>query len=256
MLPGRSARWFDGFARYARWFVRRNFHAVRVLREAMPPTLDGPAVFYVNHPSWWDPMIGLVAATHAYPTRRHFAPIDAAMLQKYRFFEKLGFFGVEQGTRRGAAEFLRAGLAVAAHDDAALWVTAEGRFTDARARPVALRPGLAHLARRMTRGVIVPVALEYAFWDERYPEALLAFGQPIAAGGAADVETWNALLGDRLEATLDQLATTAMTRDPARFEVILGGSVGVGGVYDLWRRGKAWVRGRRFDPRHGAETMP
>ena len=43
-------------------------------------------------------------------------------------------------------------------------------------RPVRLRPGLAHLARRVPGATIVPLALEYPFWDERTPEALCRFG--------------------------------------------------------------------------------
>ena len=64
-----------------------------------------------------------------------------------------------------------------------LWITAEGSFTDARTRPVRLRPGLAHLARRVPGATIVPLALEYPFWDERTPEALCRFGTPMESGG-------------------------------------------------------------------------
>ncbi len=68
-----------------------------------------------------------------------------------------------------------------------LWITAEGAFTDHRARPVALRPGLAHLARQVPGAVILPLALDYTFWNESRPEALLRFGDAAAerAGEAA-----------------------------------------------------------------------
>ena len=74
--------------------------------------------------------------------------------------------------------------------DAALGITPEGRFSDPRERPVRLEPGLAHLARRLDRGVFLPLALEYPFWQERTPEALACFGAPVSAvsttsGGAS-----------------------------------------------------------------------
>ena len=60
---------------------------------------------------------------------------------------------------------------------------------------------------------------------------------------------WTAVLGAWLEAAQDALAAEAIARDPSRFELLVGGKAGVGGVYDLWRRLRALVRGERFEPR-------
>jgi 1-acyl-sn-glycerol-3-phosphate acyltransferase len=258
-LPTISPRLYAGFTRYASWFARRNFHAVRLLRGAGPRVPgDRPIIVYLNHPSWWDPMLGMVLVRAFFAEQTHFAPIDADALEKYRFFRKLGFFGVERGTRRGAAQFARVGRRVMQEDDSVLWVTAQGHFTDPRVRPVELQPGVAHLARRMGRGVLLPLALEYPFWEERYPEALCAFGKPIdvAEHRGLDVAGWQSLLTQRLERTQDDLAAAAIVQDAARFELIDTGNAGVGGVYDLWRRIKSVFTGRRFDPRHGSSEVP
>ncbi len=54
-----------------------------------------------------DPLICLRLAAELFPDRTHYGPIDAQALGRYRFFEKLGFFGVEAGTawRRLKARF-------------------------------------------------------------------------------------------------------------------------------------------------------
>ena len=57
-----------------------------------------------------------------------------------------------------------------------IWITAQGRFADVRARPLGLRPGVARLAEIAPDALFVPLALEYAFWDERGAEAFAAFG--------------------------------------------------------------------------------
>jgi hypothetical protein len=44
-----------------------------------------------------------------------------------------------------------------------------------------------------------------------------------------------------------------MSRDPQRFEVLHGGQAGVGGLYDLWRRLRARLRGERFQAAHAAD---
>jgi 1-acyl-sn-glycerol-3-phosphate acyltransferase len=264
-LPTLSPPLLAGFRRYARGYLARHLHTVRLSRQ--PPAPQPPPaqalVVYLNHPSWWDPLVGLLLASTLYPGRAHYAPIDAAALARYRFFARLGFFGVAPGTAAGARRFLAVSEQVLARPATALWVTGGGRFADPRERPVALRSGLGHLARRLARrpvGVPVlflPLALEYPFWEERTPEALARFGVPLAVGGephdaALAADDWTARLAGCLQETQDALAAEAVARDPAAFEVLLGGAAGVGGVYDLWRRLRARLRGERFQREHGA----
>ncbi len=258
---GRSPWVFGLFRGYARRYVARHIHALRLARQGYRPDerLAGPWVVVMNHPSWWDPMIGLVLSGF-WPDRiRHSAPIDSAGLAKYPFLERLGFFGIEPGTVPGGLAFLRRSLAALAQPDAVLWVTAQGRFTDPRQRPAQLEPGIGHLARRLEAGQVLPLALEYAFWTERTPEALARFGPPIALGGPAQKSApgeWTARIERALEATQDALALDAISRDPARFETVLRGGAGVGGWYDAWRRFRAVARGRRFVAAHGDPPNP
>ena len=256
VLAARSAVLARLFGRYMTRYVARHFHAVRIARGGLPRLPEGrPAIVYTNHPSWWDPAVFMALATLLFPGRPAWGPMDAAALEKYGIFRRIGIFGIEPGTRRGAARFLRVATAVLADPAAMLWVTAEGAFTDPRARPVRLRPGLAHLARRLPDAVLVPLALEYPFWTERFPEALLRFGDPIPAenhhpAGNHTTGDWTAILEARLTETLDALAADAMTRDPARFTTLLSGAAGIGGGYDLWRRLRAALAGRRFSAAH------
>ena len=242
-------RWFTW---YGRRFLRKHMHAVRLMRggepAAVPP--DEPLVITGNHPSWWDPMAGIFLATRLWPDRDHYWPIDARMLEKYRFFGTLGFFGVEQDSRRGAATFLRTATAILARPRTCLWVTAEGGFADVRARPLRIKPGIVHLARRLDRGVILPLAIEYPFWNERTPEVLVRVGGPMRAADHPDTEAIEA----SLTATMDALAAAAVTRDPALFTTLLAGGAGTSGIYDGWRRAKALLAGRRFDAAHMPEV--
>src|SRR5262249_11061377 len=152
-----------------RWYVHRylgrHFRAVRLSRSGCGPRLpDGPLAIVLNHPSWWDPLICLVLSQR-FAGRSHYAPMDAANLEQYRFFARLGFFGVERGSLRGARNFLRIGRAILDRSDSVLWITAQGRFADPRDRPVRLASGLGHLLARVSGGIVVPLAIELVFWD-------------------------------------------------------------------------------------------
>ncbi len=104
-LPKQSLWLYRWFLWYCRKFACKHFHAVRLSRSSHAlPAFDGkPLLFVMNHPSWWDVIIG-VFLSGRFPAYRHYAPIEAAMLSKYRFFSRLGFFGID-ATPRGAAHF-------------------------------------------------------------------------------------------------------------------------------------------------------
>ncbi len=246
-----SPAWFRFFA----WLFARDlsahFHAVRLL--GSPPEMDGPLVAVVNHPSWWDAIITIWLSSTLFADRRCFAPMDAKMLARYRFFGRIGAFAVEAGSLQGAARFLAVSERVLSKPDGTLIVNAQGRFDDVRTRPISILPGLAHLAKRVPSATFVPLALEYAFWDERRPNVLLRFGKPVSAKAVADqtVLAIAAHLSKALEAAMNELAEASKTRDPGRFRTLMIGRVGINPFYDLWRRARALARGQSFSPAHG-----
>src|SRR5436305_15483 len=110
-----------------------------------------------------------------------------------------------------------------------------------------------YLARQFN-AALLPLALEYPFWEEKNPEALARFGEEITSGdvdlAAAD---WLPILEDCLGVTLDALATEACCRDLARFEALLDSGAGVGGVSDAWRHLKARFRSGKLPSVPGEE---
>ena len=245
-LAVRSAFLFRLFGLYLRWYFWRAFHGVRISRTGLPALPAGrPVVIYTNHPSWWDPALFILICDTLLRDRVGFGPMETAALGRYGLLQRMGVFGIDLASPRGAARFLEVGRRVLSRPDSALWITAEGAFTDARARPVRLRPGLAHLARRAPEAVLVPMAIEYTFWNERKPEALVRFGPPIDAGRSRGVAEWTGLLEASLTETMDALACESATRDATLFASLLRGTAGVGGIYDSWRRARAWTQGRR-----------
>jgi hypothetical protein len=64
-------------------------------------------------------------------------------------------------------------------------------------------------------------------------------------------EELSAHLEEQLTIALDALAVEAQRRDASDFRTILHGGAGQGGVYDLWRKLKAKLRGETFVKEHG-----
>lgn len=246
--------WLLGwFLWYVRGHVRKHFHGVRISREGPPPDLgERSAVVVMNHPSWWDPLFAALLTTR-FPNHTPYAPIDGAMLRQYPSFGWLGFYGIEPGTLRGAAQFLRVTRAILEKPRTMAWVTVQGRFADVRDRPAGVQGGVGRLLAKLPGVTVLPLAVEYVFWNESKPEALARFGPAIAAPERATPDVWTARIEEALTATQDALAAEARSRDAGRFVPLLRGGGGVGGLYDAFRRLIFWGRGRHFRAEHEQE---
>jgi 1-acyl-sn-glycerol-3-phosphate acyltransferase len=255
-LPRISRPLLAWFTWYSRGYVAKHFHSLRLsVTGQSPETLTGPLVIYSNHASWWDPLVCIILKSELFPERNAFAPIDAAMLQKYKMFARLGFYAVNQNSGRGARQFLRTSEAILADPQNLIAVTPQARFADCRERPLQFEPGLGHLAARTKSATFVPLAVEYVFWEERLPEILVRFGEPLRVNSslqpASTATELTALFEQRLANTQDALAAEVKRRHPADFTVLLRGGAGQGGVYDLWRSVRARLSGQVFRKEHG-----
>jgi 1-acyl-sn-glycerol-3-phosphate acyltransferase len=250
-VPKISALALGFFRQIARRYFKRHFRAVRLSRGERFREIQGPLIVYANHSSWWDPMVSVLLAAELMSGRKHYAPMDAGALERYGILKHIGIFPVEMKTARGAAQFLRTGLKVLA-DGGVLWVTPQGRFADPRERPLEFKAGLATLAARVPGGcTVLPLAIEYTFWDERLPEALLHFGESVRVSGENVAEVQESLKTALLR-TMEELEQMAVARSPDGFTLLRQGRAGVGGFYALGQRLMARLRGKRYQAEHTA----
>ncbi len=251
-LPNVSRFLNQGFNWYVPRYLRRHFSTVRVARNAAPVlNPDRAVICFANHSGWWDPLIATLLNQLFMGGRTAYAPIDQDALDNYPVFRRLGFYGIDLDSLRGAKQFLAVTRELLKHAETAIWMTPGGTFADVRSRTT-FQPGLAHLAATVSEVTLVPLALEYTFWEERTPEALVEFGEPVTTRRRkATKEEWRQELEDRLAAVQASLARKAIARAAEEFEIVLDGSAGVGGWYDVLRRAKSFLAGRSFEPRHG-----
>jgi 1-acyl-sn-glycerol-3-phosphate acyltransferase len=241
-VPPISAAVLRFFRGIVRSYFRRHFRAVMVQHKERLAQTAGPLVVYANHSSWWDPMVSVLLAEQLLPDRKHYAPMDAAALEKYPILKKIGIFPVEMTTARGAAQFLRTSQAVL-ESGGVVWITPQGRFADPR-EPLLFKPGLGALAARVPGLRLVPLAIEYTFWDERLPETLLRIGEPLLMADGTSSEGATAMLVEALASAMSDLKSAVMARDASAFETLLQGGRGTGGLYAVGRRLRAVFTGK------------
>ena len=255
-VPPPSRRMLALFHAYLRWYLPRGFHAVRVAHAERFPRLqpNSRTIVCFNHPSWWDPLIVMLLLHRFAPRIHHYGPMEASALRHYGFMRKLGLFPLDTRSALAGAQFLRIGNELLQRPGSILCVTPEGTFMDVRHRPTEWRPGLAALVARQAQCTVIPIALEYTFWDERLPEALALIGEPlrIESGVAENNSHWHGVLTGAMTRAQDELAVLGIARSAAPFTTVLQGGSGIAGIYNLWKRAQARWRGQPYSAEHGS----
>lgn len=245
-----------GFRRYVRRFVRKNFNAVRIAgRHHVDNVPAGPVICFLNHPGWWDPMTGVLMTDLLFADRKFNAPVDADALVQYPILNRLGFFPLDRDSKSSLKTFLREAKIRLAYDASTLWITPAGRFSDVR-ESASFQQGLGHLLHGGFSGTAIPMAVEYTFWNERYPEMLIEFGEPILENVLPNEKSEvTEFLEKRLFETQHSLAEKAIARNPAAFETLSVGNAGIGGVYGWFQRTTAIFTGRKHRQRHDTPDL-
>jgi hypothetical protein len=198
-------------------------------------------------------MVAILLAQEFMPQFSHYAPMDATALARYGILRRIGVFPVELETGRGAVQFLRTGASIL-KSGGVLWVTPQGRFVDPRVSPLDFKPGLATLASRTKSELgsctLLPLAIEYPFWDERLPEVLLRFGEPVHVSAGETAEALQMRLLAALNEAQVELQESAMARDPRAFRILLHGASGAGGFYAIGQRLKALILRQPYRAEH------
>ena len=100
---------------------------------------------------------------------------------------------------------------------------------------------------------MLPLAMEYPFWEERLPEALGRFGEPIRIADHVGVgkDEWRQILERRLRETQEKLEADSLVRNNEAFEILISGQSGVVWMYDILRRLRSVFTGKQLEKTHG-----
>lgn len=237
-------RWSPRFAGFFGWYAGRQlagrFHAVRMTPESAQALESlrreaGPAVVAMSHASWWDPMVAVWLRRSFFPARGNVSPMDARELARFRFLTRLGIFGIDPDDPASLPLMVRHVVArLRAMPRGTFIVTPQGRFTDVR-EPVVPRPGAAAVLAELRSARAWTMAMEYAFWVDARPEVFIRV-QSVEAPSEPRRVDWQRSLQAAMQSNADALAVAVRSRDPGRFECVLGGEARVHPVYDFWLR--------------------
>lgn len=248
LAPSPLAAWAS--ARYVRGLFRRHFASVWWAAEVEPAGWDRavPVLFVSNHTNWWDGFFSFIL-TREFGFTCHLL-MEAANLDRYPAFRRLGTLPVRRDSRMGAWEDLHAADRVL-RPGAALWIYPQGRRRPAGEPPGRLERGAAQLAVRHAGPLrICPVAFRYPFMSEQLPEALALVGRSWLHEGGDDRRVLTERIGVALRETVEALDARVAAEALDGFRVLVPGRLSVNKRLDRVRHSLGLLRGP-FQARNG-----
>ncbi len=216
-----------------------SFDRVRLqLVGRLPRREDGPLIFYLNHPGWWDAYMCMLLEQRVLRGRfRFYGMVEEPQLRAYRFFTLSGGFSVDRHNRYEAAR----SVAYSCHllqgqPRRALCIFPQGTITPNDQRPLVVYPGLAHIVKRLGGARLCPVALRYEFRGEQRPEAFMRIGPLHYAAAPVNVRALTEDTRQRLSVSAAALRDAVAADAMDQFCVLLRGKPGINRLFDRLKR--------------------
>ena len=172
MITARHERWAEWiFFPYVRGLLRRHFHSLRLIGEL--PELDPrwSLLILPNHGTWWDGFF-VYYLNKVLLRRELFLMMLDEQLSRYRFFSRVGAFGIRPGLPRSVVETLRYSAAVLQDARNALCLFPQGELRYHATRPLGFQRGLERILALHGGGVqLLPLGIRCELLDDQRPEA-------------------------------------------------------------------------------------
>jgi 1-acyl-sn-glycerol-3-phosphate acyltransferase len=220
MLTATHDPWAQAmFTLYVTRLFRRHFHALRLLGQPPDPEPAHPLVIVPNHSTWWDGFFVYFLNLRLLGRRLHLMMLEE-QLDRFRFFRRIGAFGIRPGSPRSVAKALDYSASVLADPANALCLFPQGEMRHPETRPLRFRRGLERILTRYGgRVTLLPLAIRCDFYEDQRPEALFLFDRcRVAEPCGYPAVDW---LEQRVGELLEETGRAVCTREPGR--ILLSG---------------------------------
>ena len=238
------------FARYFRGLFRHHFASARWVALDAPAGWDRsvPVLFVSNHTNWWDGFFSFLL-TAEWGLTFHIL-MEAAQLERYRAFRRIGTLPIRRDSRMGAWQDLH-DADRALRPGSSLWIYPQGQRRPATEIPTRLERGAAHLAIRHSGPLrICPVAFRYPFTSEQLPEAVALAGMSWLHDGHGDRRILTDQIGAALRDTVGALDARLSGEALDDFRILVPGRLSINKRMDRLRHSLGLLKGP-FEARNG-----
>jgi hypothetical protein len=172
MTPARHSLWADIiFLPFILRQFRKTFHGLYLLGPV--PDIDPslPLLITPNHGNWWDGFFFYILNKRVWKRKGYLMMLEE-QLAKYRFFSRIGAFGIEPGLARKSYDALRYSAEMLKDPANALCIFPQGVLRYSGVRPLDFQRGVEYILRMYSGDVnLLPLGIACEFLIDQRPEA-------------------------------------------------------------------------------------
>jgi 1-acyl-sn-glycerol-3-phosphate acyltransferase len=177
MIPARKqipAEWI--FTPYLKRLYRSHFHRLRLLGEAPPQDPEVPLLIVPNHNTWWDGFF-VYTLNKELLHRRLYMMMLAEQLSRYRFFSRLGAYGINPGSRSSVLQSIDYTCDLLKQPDTAVCLFPQGDLTPF-GTALRYQRGLDWILKRHQGSVdLLPLSMRCEYLQHRRAEVFFLFDE-------------------------------------------------------------------------------
>jgi 1-acyl-sn-glycerol-3-phosphate acyltransferase len=172
MTPARHSPWAQRiFLPYILRQFRKAFHGLYFLGPVPDFDPDLPLLITPNHSTWWDGFFFYILNRRVWKRKGYLMMLEE-QLCKYRFFSRIGAFGIEPGLARKSYEALRYSADLLRNPANALCVFPQGDLRYFGVRPLEFKRGVGYILKLYGGDVnLLPLGIRCEFLIDQRPEA-------------------------------------------------------------------------------------
>jgi len=175
MIPARKqalSQWI--FTRYLKHLYRRHFHTLRLLGKIPRCDPEVPVLITPNHNTWWDGF--LVYTLNEEVLQRHlYMMMLAEQLTRYRFFSRLGAYGIQPGSRDSVLQSITYTADLLRKSKSAVCLFPQGELTPFGTE-LCFQRGLEWILKRYQGPVdLLPLAMRCEYLQDQRAEVFFLF---------------------------------------------------------------------------------
>ena len=172
MTPARHSAWAQRiFLPYILRQFRKTFRGLYFLGPVPECDPALPLMITPNHSTWWDGFFFYILNKRVWKRRGYLMMLEE-QLAKYRFFSRIGAFGIEPGLARRSYRALRYSADVLRDPGNALCIFPQGVLRHSGVRPLEYQRGVEYILRLYGGDVnLMPLGIACEFLVDQRPEA-------------------------------------------------------------------------------------
>ncbi|MDZ7359044.1 MAG: lysophospholipid acyltransferase family protein [candidate division KSB1 bacterium] len=178
MIKANPTRWAKFvFHIYVMRLMKRQFHAFHLFGDLPQPDPNLPLLLIPNHSTWWDGFFVYLLNDQILKREPYLMMLDR-QLAKYRFFARIGAFGITPGDRENVNESLNYTVELLQKKNVMITIFPQGILLPWGKRPLNFKKGIEAIIQLYKKPInILPLAIRAEYGGEQRAEVFFQFGQ-------------------------------------------------------------------------------